>query len=59
MELHNATPAKFDFFILFSSYNVIVGQWVQTNYGAANTFIDSLVQYRHLQGQSASVAEVS
>ncbi|KAL4998919.1 hypothetical protein BDV10DRAFT_200929 [Aspergillus recurvatus] len=56
--LHNALPHDLDFFILFSSYSGIAGQWGQANYSAANTFLDAFVQYRHALGQSASVIDI-
>ncbi|GLA97323.1 type I Iterative Polyketide synthase (PKS) [Aspergillus tubingensis] len=56
--LHHATSADLDFFILFSSYSGIAGQWGQANYAAANTFLDAFVQYRHGKGLPASVIDV-
>lgn len=56
--LHNALPTGLDFFILFSSYSGIAGQWGQANYSAANTFLDAFVQYRHHLGQNASVIDI-
>lgn len=56
--LHNAITSKLDFFILFGSCSGIVGQWGQANYGAANTFLDAFVQYRHSQGLPASVIDL-
>ena len=49
---------ELDFFILFSSSSGIVGQWGQGNYAAANTFLDSFVQFRHSLGQPASVLDI-
>lgn len=61
--LHEATSAltggsMLDFFILFSSYGSIAGQWGQANYAAANTFMDAFVQYRHHNGLVASVIDI-
>ena len=47
-----------DFFVLFSSISGIVGNPGQANYAAANTFLDSFVQYRHSKGLSASVLDI-
>ncbi|KAH9986166.1 KR domain-containing protein [Xylariaceae sp. FL0662B] len=47
-----------DFFILFSSYGSIAGQWGQANYAAANTFMDAFVQFRHHNGLVASVIDI-
>jgi aryl carrier-like protein len=35
-----------------------VGQWGQGNYSAANTFLDSFVQYRQALGQPASAVDI-
>lgn len=57
--LHQALlDTKLDFFVLFSSLSGIVGQWGQSNYAAANTFLDSFVSYRHSLGLPASVIDV-
>lgn len=56
--LHHVLPQDLDFFILFSSYSGIVGQWGQANYAAANTFLDAFVQHRNRNGQAASVIDV-
>ncbi|KAI9820043.1 MAG: Type I Iterative PKS [Pycnora praestabilis] len=57
--LHSALSSeKLDFFVLFSSFSGIVGQWGQANYAAANTFLDAFAQYRHRQGLPASVLDI-
>jgi hypothetical protein len=56
--LHNNLPSDVDFFVLFSSYGGIVGQFGQANYAAANTFLDAFVQYRHKHGRPASVIDI-
>ena len=57
--LHNVLLGKeLDFFVLFSSISGIVGQRGQGNYAAANTFLDSFVQYRHGLGLPASAIDI-
>ena len=57
--LHKALQDKtLDFFLLFSSISGIIGQWGQSNYAAANAFLDSFVQYRQNLGLPASVIDV-
>lgn len=57
--LHKAfQDIKLDFFLLFSSLSGTIGQLGQSNYAAANTFLDSFVQYRHNLGLPASVIDV-
>lgn len=57
--LHSAIQGKnLDFFVLFSSLSGIIGQIGQVNYAAANTFLDSFVQYRHSLGLPASVLDI-
>ncbi|KAJ8122347.1 hypothetical protein ONZ43_g1436 [Nemania bipapillata] len=59
--LHNASIAaghELDFFVCFSSLSGIIGQPGQANYASANTFLDSMVQYRKSLGQPASVVDI-
>jgi hypothetical protein len=59
--LHRALErhgSSLDFFLLFSSTSGVLGQPGQANYSAANTFLDSFVQYRHAQGLPASVIDI-
>lgn len=56
--LHEAVTSDLDFFILFGSCSGIAGQWGQVNYGAANTYLDAFVQYRHANGLPASVIDL-
>lgn len=58
LNLHEALPSDLDFFVLFGSYSGIAGQWGQVNYGAANTYVDAFVQYRHAHGLAASVIDL-
>ncbi|RHZ46920.1 uncharacterized protein CDV56_103490 [Aspergillus thermomutatus] len=57
--LHRAVEGlSLDFFILFSSLTGICGHSGSANYAAANTFLDSFVQYRQSQGLPASVLDI-
>jgi aryl carrier-like protein len=59
--LHHALKrhgSSLDFFLLFSSTSGVLGQPGQANYSAANTFLDSFVQYRHTQGLPAAVIDI-
>ncbi len=52
--LHDATrDMKLDCFVMFSSVSSIFGNPAQGNYGAANTFLDSLAHHRHALGLPA------
>ncbi|KAK0732344.1 hypothetical protein B0T21DRAFT_412523 [Apiosordaria backusii] len=57
--LHKAFSDKsLDFFVLFGSSSGVWGNRGQANYAAANTFLDSFIQYRHHLGLCASVMDV-
>ncbi|KAI9157894.1 Highly reducing polyketide synthase gloL [Paramyrothecium foliicola] len=57
--LHHAlADVELDFFILFSSLIGLWGQVGQANYAAANTFLDSFVDYRHGLGLPCSVIDL-
>ncbi len=52
--LHRLTShLELDLFVCFSSIAAIVGWAGQSNYAAANTFMDTLVRYRHALGKPA------
>ncbi|KAL7874422.1 hypothetical protein SRHO_G00053920 [Serrasalmus rhombeus] len=56
LNLHYATlNSKVDYFVCYSSISSFIGNASQTNYAAANSFLDSLCHYRRnigLAGQS-------
>ncbi|KAL1258758.1 hypothetical protein QQF64_009335 [Cirrhinus molitorella] len=56
MNLHHATiQCSLDYFVCYSSISAFIGNASQTNYAAANTFLDTFCQYRRnigLSGQS-------
>ncbi|PLN86691.1 putative polyketide synthase [Aspergillus taichungensis] len=53
--LHQAVAQEsLDFFIAFGSLAGTCGRMKQTNYGAANTFIEAFIRYRHEQGLPSS-----
>ncbi|KAK1794644.1 hypothetical protein P4O66_001360 [Electrophorus voltai] len=56
INLHHATKhCDLDYFVCYSSISAFIGNASQTNYAAANTFLDTFCQYRRnmgLPGQS-------
>ncbi|XP_051747345.1 uncharacterized protein LOC127511049 [Ctenopharyngodon idella] len=56
INLHRATiKCSLDYFVCYSSISAFIGNATQTNYAAANTFMDTFCQYRRnigLSGQS-------
>ncbi|GLX77744.1 hypothetical protein tinsulaeT_10840 [Thalassotalea insulae] len=55
INLHNATKnISLDHFICFSSISSIIGNIGQTNYVAANAYLDAFAQQRHQQGLSST-----
>ncbi|XP_061877006.1 phenolphthiocerol/phthiocerol polyketide synthase subunit C-like isoform X1 [Entelurus aequoreus] len=56
LNLHHATlSCQLDYFVCYSSISAFLGNASQTNYAAANTFLDLFCQYRRklgLSGQS-------
>ncbi|KAJ5748316.1 ketoacyl-synt-domain-containing protein [Penicillium nucicola] len=58
LNLHRALEVHesgLDFFVLFSSMSGVVGTVGQSNYAAANSFLDAFVTYRRQLGRVASV----
>ena len=57
--LHTALEAQvLDFFVLFGSISGVIGQIGQANYGAANSFLDASVPYRHGRGLPCSTLDI-
>jgi NAD(P)-dependent dehydrogenase (short-subunit alcohol dehydrogenase family)/aryl carrier-like protein len=56
--LHSQLGNFLDFFIMTSSLSTVFYQPGQSNYNAANTFMESFCQYRHSLGLPASVLNV-
>lgn len=57
--LHNAVrQRRLDFFVVFSSVSGACGNPGQANYAAANTFLNSLTQYRRQLGLSSSIVDL-
>ncbi|KAI9699569.1 MAG: Type I Iterative PKS [Bogoriella megaspora] len=56
--LHRQLQDPLDFFIMTSSLSTVFYQPGQSNYNAANTFMESFCQYRHSLGLPASVLSV-
>ena len=56
--LHQYLPADMDFFVLFGSESGTLSSYGQSNYAAANTFLDSFVNFRHSLGLPASVIDI-
>jgi acyl carrier protein len=59
--LHNVSMdlgLDLDFFLLFSSWSGLVGQWGQANYAAGNSFLDSFAQFRRNMMLPASTVDI-
>jgi acyl transferase domain-containing protein/NADPH:quinone reductase-like Zn-dependent oxidoreductase/surfactin synthase thioesterase subunit/NAD(P)-dependent dehydrogenase (short-subunit alcohol dehydrogenase family) len=55
--LHRATSERgldLDFFVMLSSISAVMGLYGQSNYAAANYFLDSLAELRHTEGLPAT-----
>ena len=56
--LHRNLGDSLEFFVMTSSLSTVLYQPGQSNYNAANTFMESFCQYRHSLGLPASVLNV-
>jgi NADPH:quinone reductase-like Zn-dependent oxidoreductase/NADP-dependent 3-hydroxy acid dehydrogenase YdfG len=56
--LHKYMPSDLDFFIMLSSMAGVIGNPGQANYSAAGVYQDSLAQYRHFQGLTATTIDL-
>lgn len=60
--LHNSLERyqqKPSYFVLYSSWSGVVGQWGQANYAAGNSFLDAFVQFRHSLGLACSSVNIA
>ncbi|PNY29025.1 Polyketide synthase [Tolypocladium capitatum] len=51
LNLHRRLPPDMDFLVLFSSVAGVHGAGLQSNYAAANAFLDAFARHRHARGQ--------
>ncbi|KAK5988693.1 Highly reducing polyketide synthase azaB [Cladobotryum mycophilum] len=51
LNLHSQLPPDMDFFVILSSLAGLHGAASQSNYAAANAFLDAFARLRHTQGQ--------
>lgn len=56
--LHDSLPADMDFFVLLSSLASVTGGTSQSNYSAANSFLDAFARFRHGQGQRCTAVNL-
>ncbi|KAL4804561.1 hypothetical protein BDV18DRAFT_161656 [Aspergillus unguis] len=56
--LHQVLPPDLDFFVMTSSLSGMFGNYGQSNYAAANTFLDAFSQFRQSKGLAASVVDL-
>ena len=54
--LHNALLSNdLDFFVVLGSLSGIIGQHGQSNYNAANSFLNAFIPHRHALGLGGSI----
>lgn len=56
--LHKALPKDMDFFVMTGSMVGMFGHHGQSNYAAANTFLDAFAQFRQSQGLAAATVDL-
>lgn len=59
MNLHELLPKDLDFFVMFGSTSGTLGAYGQSNYAAANAFLDSFTHFRHGLGLPAAVLDIA
>ncbi|KAF7531991.1 hypothetical protein G7054_g8366 [Neopestalotiopsis clavispora] len=59
INLHELMPRDLDFFVLCGSTSGTLGAYGQSNYAAANAYLDSFLHFRHGQGLPASVLDIA
>ena len=57
--LHELLPRDLDFFVMFGSTSGTLGAYGQSNYAAANSFLDSFTHFRHGLGLPAAVLDIA
>ncbi|KAI1333951.1 acyl transferase domain-containing protein [Xylariaceae sp. FL0016] len=59
INLHDLLPKDLDFFIMCGSTGGTLGAYGQSNYAAANAYLDAFLQFRHGQGLPATVLDIA
>lgn len=59
MILHELLPRDVDFFVMCGSTSGTMGAYGQSNYAAANAYLDAFMHFRHGQGLPASVLDIA
>ncbi|KAH6649117.1 acyl transferase domain-containing protein [Truncatella angustata] len=59
MNLHELLPKDLDFFIMCGSTGGTLGAYGQSNYAAANAYLDAFLHFRHGQGLPAAVLDIA
>ncbi|KAK8110195.1 Nonribosomal peptide synthetase 14 [Apiospora kogelbergensis] len=59
MNLHELLPRDLEFFIMCGSTGGTLGAYGQSNYAAANAYLDAFLHFRHAQGLPATVLDIA